>query len=85
MPSRWIRTRHGRRRCLAGAPFRDTMDLRQGYVELGDIEKQNVGFRFGRQELDFGEGRILGLSPWANTARSFDGFRTSYAGRWLSG
>ncbi len=64
----------------AGAPFRDTMDLRQGYVELGDIEKQNVGFRFGRQELDFGEGRILGLSPWANTARSFDGFRTSYVG-----
>ncbi len=64
----------------AGAPFRDTMDLRQGYVEFGDVEKPSFGLRFGRQELDFGEGRLLGISPWANTARSFDGFRSSYVG-----
>ena len=64
----------------ANAPFRDTMDLRLGYVELGDVEKPSFSFRFGRQELDFGEGRLLGLSPWANTPRSFDGFRTSYVG-----
>jgi hypothetical protein len=64
----------------ANAPFRDTMDLRLGYVEFGDVEKPSVSFRFGRQELDFGEGRLVGLSPWANTPRSFDGFRTSYVG-----
>ncbi len=64
----------------AGPPFRDTMDFRQGYVELGDVEKQNLGFRFGRQELEFGEGRLVGALPWANTARTFDGFRGSYAG-----
>jgi hypothetical protein len=64
----------------AGPPFRDTMDLRQGYVELGDVEKPSVGFRFGRQELEFGEGRLVGALPWANTARTFDGFRGSFVG-----
>ncbi len=63
-----------------GPPFRDTMDLRQGYVEFGDTEKQNLGLRFGRQELEFGEGRLVGALPWANTARTFDGFRGSFVG-----
>jgi hypothetical protein len=65
----------------AGPPFRDTMDLRMAYVELGDVENKPLGFRFGRQELEFGEGRLVGALPWANTARTFDGFRASYLGK----
>jgi hypothetical protein len=64
-----------------GPPFRDTMDLRMAYVEFGDMEKKPVGFRFGRQELEFGEGRLVGALPWANTARTFDGFHASYLGK----
>ncbi len=63
-----------------GPPFRDTMNLRQAYMEVGDVEKQAVGFRFGRQELEFGEGRLIGALPWANTARTFDGFHASFTG-----
>lgn len=34
-------------------------DLRQGYVELGDIEKNRIAFRAGRQELAFGDERLI--------------------------
>jgi hypothetical protein len=62
----------------AGAPFRDTMDLRQGYVEIGGMETADYGLRVGRQELAFGEERLVGPSPWLNTARSFDGAHGTY-------
>jgi hypothetical protein len=65
----------------AGAPYRDTMDLRQAYVELGDTEKSPLGFRLGRQEPAFGEQRLVGSAPWLNTARSFDGVHGSVNGK----
>src|SRR5262249_10164610 len=51
------------------------------YVELGDIEKKNVGLRVGRQDLIFGEERLLGRFDWANTARSFDAVRVTVRNR----
>jgi hypothetical protein len=54
------------------APFRDTLDLRMAYAEIG----AGGLVRVGRQELAFGEQRLLGHLNWANTARSFDGIRT---------
>ena len=63
-------------------PYQDSMDLRQAYVELGDIEKKSVGIRAGRQELAFGDERLIGNTNWLNTARSFDGLRgTIHHGR----
>jgi hypothetical protein len=55
------------------APFRDTLDLRMAYGEIGS----NSTVRIGRQELAFGEQRLLGPLPWTNTARSFDGARVT--------
>jgi Alginate export len=55
------------------APFRDTWDLRMAYGEFGSSST----VRIGRQELAFGEQRLLGHLGWANTARSFDGARVS--------
>lgn len=63
----------------AGPPFRDDMDLRQAYFALGS-ESRPVSVRFGRQELEFGDGRLVGALPWANTARTFDGVRGSVVG-----
>jgi hypothetical protein len=56
------------------APFRDTMDLRIAYGEVGSKHS----LRVGRQELAFGEQRLLGHLAWANTARSFDGARATF-------
>ena len=51
------------------APFRNTLDLRMAYGEIG--AKHIV--RIGRQELAFGEQRLIGSLNWTNTARVFDG------------
>jgi hypothetical protein len=55
------------------APLRDTLDLRMAYGEFGSTN----AVRIGRQELVFGEQRLLGHVSWLNTARTFDGARVT--------
>jgi hypothetical protein len=62
-------------------PYANTWDLRLAYVELGNLEKYHATFRAGRQELAFGDERLLGNSNWTNVARSFDGYRTTLQDR----
>jgi len=62
-----------------GAPFRDHADLRQLYLQAG-TDKDALMLRGGRLELGFGDGRLVGSLPWANTARTFDGARGSVSG-----
>src|SRR4029077_6839932 len=57
-------------------PFRDTLDLRMAYGEFGGARNM---VRAGRQELAFGEQRLLGHLNWVNDARSFDGGRATIA------
>src|SRR5688572_25948514 len=59
-------------------PFQDRMDLRMGFVEIGEPEKKTFGMRVGRQELFFGEQRLVGHVSWLNTARTFDAVRASF-------
>ena len=47
-------------------PFQNTLDLRQAYMEIGGTEKKTFGFRFGRQELVFGDQRLIGHLNWTN-------------------
>jgi len=56
-------------------PYENTFDLRQGYVELGNADKPPITLRVGRQEMFFGEQRLIGHLNWTNTARSFDAAR----------
>ena len=63
----------------AGAPFRDHADLRQLYLQVGADNSPQL-FRAGRLELAFGDGRLVGPLPWANTARTFDGARGTLGG-----
>ena len=57
-------------------PFRDTLDLRMAYGEFGGARNM---VRVGRQELAFGEQRLIGHLNWVNNARSFDGVRATIA------
>jgi len=59
-----------------GPPFRDVFDLRMAYVEVGSASAP-VSVRIGRQELVFGEQRLVGHVSWVNTARTFDAVRVS--------
>ncbi|MCC6590210.1 MAG: alginate export family protein [Bryobacterales bacterium] len=58
----------------AAPPFRDPFDLYQAYVELGR-ENSKVRARVGRQELAYGDERLISPAPWRNVGRSFDGVR----------
>jgi hypothetical protein len=56
------------------APFRGPFDLRTGFADIGDA-KAHIGARLGRQELAFGEQRLLGHLAWVNTGRTWDAAR----------
>jgi hypothetical protein len=53
------------------ANMRDNLDFRQAYVEFN---YKPVKLFAGRQLLDFGNERVIGISDWTQTSRSFDGF-----------
>jgi hypothetical protein len=65
----------GRNGAITGAPFRDQLDLRLAHVDVGNFEKSRFAVRGGRQELVFGDQRLVGHVSWLNTARSFDAVR----------
>ena len=65
----------GRNGTITGAPFRDQFDLRLAHVDVGNFEKSRFAVRGGRQELVFGDQRLVGHVSWLNTARSFDAVR----------
>ena len=51
--------------------LRDSFDFRQAYVKF---HSKPVQFFAGRQLLSFGNERVIGISDWTQTSRSFDGF-----------
>lgn len=52
-------------------------DLQNLFAEiwLRHQEREKVSLRAGRQELLFGKQRLIGLSDWANSRRTFDAMR----------
>lgn len=56
------------------APFRGPFDFRLAFSDVGSA-KSPVALRVGRQELAFGEQRLLGHLAWVNTGRSWDAAR----------
>ena len=68
----------GRNGATTGAPFRDQLDLRLAHVDIGTLDKSRFALRGGRQELVFGDQRLVGHGNWLNTARSFDGVRAVF-------
>jgi Alginate export len=58
------------------APFSAAFDLRQAYADLGDA-KMPVSARLGRQEIAFGDQRLLGHANWLNAGRTFDAARVT--------
>lgn len=63
--------------------FRDEFDLRQAYVDfkLKEIAKvlDTLTLRAGRQELAYGDERLVGGFNWSNVAQTFDAVKLMYA------
>jgi hypothetical protein len=62
-------------RTHATGSYKDVFDLRQAYADFRNGEKGWIRLRVGRQEMQFGAQRMVGISDWSNTARVFDGMR----------
>jgi Alginate export len=58
-------------------------DLHQAYLTLPDLALKGLTLTAGRQELAYGDERLLGNAEWLTAARSFDGGLVRYA--WKSG
>lgn len=52
------------------------LDLHQGYVSIKNLGTASL--TAGRQELFFGDQRLVGHFGWSNVGRSFDGLRLTY-------
>ena len=59
-----------------GAPFKAPFDLRTAFADVGAATGR-VTVRAGRQELVYGEQRLVGHVGWLNAARVFDGARVT--------
>ena len=51
----------------------DQLDLHQAYFQVDDLFDAPMSVRLGRQELQYGNERLIGVVAWANSGRSFDG------------
>ena len=44
-----------------GSPYQDTWDIRQAYVQIGDAKNGPVALTAGRQEINLGDERLVGV------------------------
>lgn len=58
--------------------FRDEMDIRQAYLDIKNLFK-GLTIRGGRQELLYGDQRLVGGFDWSNVTQSFDALKAIYA------
>lgn len=60
------------------ASSEQNLDLHQGYVDLVQVAGTNLNLRLGRQELSFGDERLIGAFGWSNVGRSFDAVKFTW-------
>lgn len=57
----------------------NTVDLHEAYVNISNLLEQPVTLRAGRQELAYGDERVIGAFNWSNNGRAFDAFKVMYS------
>jgi len=59
------------------------LDLHQGYAEFRNLWGEPLSVKIGRQELQYGDQRLISPLDWSNIARAWDGIKVRYApGAW---
>lgn len=59
--------------------MRNVFDLRQAYLDVHATNGKDWRLRAGRQEIAFGDGRLVASSDWGNVNRTYDIVRGSVA------
>ena len=55
------------------------VDLHQAYIDVNHFLTKSLSLRAGRQELSYGNERLIGVFDWNNDARAFDAVKAVYA------
>jgi hypothetical protein len=58
----------------------EQVDLHQAYVDVEKVLCRPITLRVGRQELSYGDQRMISPLDWSNVGRSWDGVRAWYSG-----
>lgn len=66
-----------------GTPFSAPLDVRLAFLDLGTA-KSPVTIRVGRQELAYGDQRLVGHVSWLNAARTFDAAKATFKSKAFS-
>ena len=69
---------------LGYGPESDELDLRQAYFTLGNHKEFPLSLKVGRQELSYGDERLVGAVAWNNIGRSFDAAKLRWQNSWFS-
>ncbi len=68
-----------------GGPERDgPVDLHQAYVIVGNHKEFPVSVKLGRQELIYGDERLVGAFAWNNIGRVFDAAKLRWQNEWFA-
>ena len=69
------------------SPETDQFDLHQAFIRLGDASQFPLTAKIGRQELIYGDERVVGNAEWANVTRSFDAAKLRFenSSLWVDG
>lgn len=54
------------------------LDFHQAYFTVSNLFSSGLTLKLGRQELSYGNFRLIDVSNWGNTGRSFDAAKISY-------
>ena len=74
----------GTKTYIGNGPESDTIDLHQAYLFLGNHKEFPVSLTAGRQELSYGDERLVGAFGWNNIGRSFDAIKIRGQTQWFN-
>ena len=60
------------------------IDLHQAFVTIGNHKEFPLSVKLGRQELSYGDERLVGAFAWNNIGRTFDAAKLRWQNPWFS-
>jgi hypothetical protein len=73
----------GTTKTLGHGPESDKVDVHQAYVTVGNHKEFPLSLKIGRQELSYGEERLVGAFGWNNIGRVFDAAKLRWQNQWF--
>ena len=65
-------------------PESDMATLHQAYATVGNLKEFPLMLKVGRQEMSYGDERLIGAFAWNNIGRTFDAAKVRFQNDWLT-